>query len=86
MARAERFQVEAQLSLGVLSQFAGDQAATLLLIVQALKRNRLISAAESRRLISLLDSDLPEAHRRVTAELFAQARRRLQTDIIIRSC
>ena len=86
MARAERLQVEAQLSLGVLPQFAGDQAATLLLIVQALKQNRLISAAESRRLIFLLDSDLPEVHRRVTAELFAQARRRVQTDIMIRSC
>lgn len=41
---------EVRLSLGILAQYTGEQAAALLLIVEALARNHLISAAEFRRL------------------------------------
>jgi len=45
------------LALGILAQHTGEQAGALLLIVQALTRNNLISVEESQGLVSLL---LPE--------------------------
>ena len=60
--------VDVDAALGMLSIFTGEQAGALLIIVQLLARDRLLSIAEARRLVSLLSSE-PAIQRRVTAQL-----------------
>jgi len=55
-------------ALGMLSIITGEQAGALLLIVQLLVREHLVSIAEARRLMSVLTCE-PEVQRRVTAQL-----------------
>ena len=60
---------DVDVALGMLSIFTGEQAGVLLLIVQLLARDRLVSVAEARRLVSVLTRESPEVQRRVTAQL-----------------
>lgn len=55
-------------ALGSIACHTGEQAGALLLITQVLARNQLISAAEAKKLISLLSADLPEAQRHINAQ------------------
>lgn len=67
---------EARLALVILAQHTGEQAGALLVIVQALTRNNLISAEESQRLVSLLLPEPPAPQNSVTAAVIAHDKRR----------
>lgn len=65
------------LALGILAQHTGEQAGALLLIVQALTRNNLISVEESEGLVSLLlPEQTSEPQNSVTAAVIAPDKRR----------
>ena len=55
-------------ALGSGARRTGEQAGTLLVVVQLLARNRLISLADARKLIGLLSAESPEAQRGVIAQ------------------
>ncbi len=68
---------DVRLSLGILAQYTGEQAGALLLIVQALTRNNLISVEESEGLVSLLlPEQTSEPQNSVTAAVIAPDKRR----------
>jgi hypothetical protein len=54
-------------ALGSVASHTGEQAGALLVVVQLLARNRLISLADAKKLVRLLSAESPEAQRRVTA-------------------
>jgi hypothetical protein len=54
-------------ALGSVASHTGEQAGALLVVVQLLARNRLISLADAKKLARLLSAESPEAQRRVTA-------------------
>jgi hypothetical protein len=75
--RNRRALADVEAALGMLSIFTGEQAGALLLIVQLLVREHLVSIAEARRLMSVLSCE-PEVQRRVTAQLARRKARPLR--------
>jgi hypothetical protein len=55
-------------ALGSGAKRTGEQAGALLVVIQLLARNRLISLADVKKLVGLLSAESPEAQRRVTAQ------------------
>lgn len=55
-------------ALGSVACHTGEQAGALLVIVQLLARDRLISMTDAKKLVRLLSTESPEAQRRVMAQ------------------
>jgi hypothetical protein len=55
-------------ALGSMASHMGELAGTLLVFVQLLARDRLISMADAKRLIRLLSAESPEVERQATAQ------------------
>ena len=55
-------------AFGSVARRTGERAGVLLVVVQLLARNQLISLVDARKLIGLLGTESPEARRRVTAQ------------------
>ena len=69
MPKSNRTQTEDVLfALGSVACHTGEQAGALLVIVQLLARDRLMSMTDVRKLVRLLSPESPEAQRRVIAQ------------------
>jgi hypothetical protein len=64
------------LALESVADYTGQQAGNLLVMVQLLARDRLISMADAKRMVRLLAQESPEAQRVVIAQCVAHRKAR----------